>query len=89
MSDLVLVYILTGLGMFLLGCMVGYARGRSRRLNRAGTFTINYDDPTKELLGFRFEKDLPEIEKSRYISFEVIVEGSPDSDPENSQGENS
>lgn len=89
MSDLVLAYLLIGLGMFLFGCMVGYARGRSRRLNRAGTFTINYDDPTKELLGFRFEKDLPEIEKLRYISFEVIVEGSPDSDPENSQGENS
>lgn len=89
MSDLVLAYLMIGLGMFLLGCMVGYARGRSRKINRVGVLTINYDDPTKELLGFRFEKDLPEIEKSRCISFEVIVEGSPDSDPENSQGENS
>lgn len=84
MIDLVVAYLLIGLGMFLLGCMVGYARGRIRKINRVGVLTINYDDPTKELLGFKFEKDLPEIEKSRYISFEVIVEGSPDSDPENS-----
>lgn len=89
MIDLVIAYLLIGLGMFLLGCIIGYARGQSRKINRVGSFTINYDDPTKELLGFKFEKDLPEIEKSHYISFEVIVEGSSDSNPENSQGENS
>lgn len=89
MIDLVAAYLLIGFGMFLLGCMVGYTRGWSRKINQIGSFIINYDDPTKELLGFKFEKDLPEIEKSRYISFEVIVEGSPDSNPENSQGENS
>ena len=83
------VYFLSGLCLLVLGFAMGYLRGRIRKINRVGTFTINYDDPTKELLGFRFEKDLPEIEKSRYISFEVIVEGSPDSNPENSQGENS
>ena len=83
------VYFLSGLCLLVLGFAMGYLRGRIRKINRVGTFTINYDDPTKELLGFRFEKDLPEIEKSRYISFEVIVEGSPDSYPENSQGENS
>jgi hypothetical protein len=92
MSDLMvtyLTYFLTGLCVLIVGFAMGYVRGRIRKINRVGVLTINYDDPTKELLGFRFEKDLPEIEKSRYISFEVIVEGSPDSDPENSQGENS
>lgn len=92
MSDLVLAYLtyfLTGLCVLIAGFVMGYIRGRIRKINRVGVLTINYDDPTKELLGFRFEKDLPEIEKSRYISFEVIVEGSPDSDLENSQGKNS
>ena len=92
MSDILITYLtyfLTGLCVLIAGFVMGYVRGRIRKINRVGSFTINYDDPTKELLGFRFEKDLPEIEKSRYISFEVIVEGSPDSDPENSQGENS
>lgn len=92
MSDILITYLtyfLTGLCVLIAGFVMGYVRGRIRKINRVGVFTINYDDPTKELLGFRFEKDLPEIEKSRYISFEVIVEGSPDSDPENSQGENS
>ena len=84
-----LTYFLTGLCVLIAGFVMGYVRGRIRKINRVGVFTINYDDPTKELLGFRFEKDLPEIEKSRYISFEVIVEGSPDSDPENSRVENS
>lgn len=74
---------------FFIGVLFDQMRCRHTRSTRVGVLTINYDDPTKELLGFRFEKDLPEIEKSRYISFEVIVEGSPDSNPKNSQGENS
>ncbi len=89
MSDLVLVYFLYGCVTFIVGLIVGYVCSRIRKINRVGSLTINYDDPTKELLGFKFTKDLPVIEKSRYISFEVIVEGSPDSDSKNSQGENS
>lgn len=74
---------------FITGVLFEQIRCRHSHPKQVGVLTINYDDPTKELLGFKFTKDLPEIEKSRYISFGVIVEGSPDSDPENSQGEKS
>jgi len=91
MSDLKTIICIgcIGLVIFIAGALFDRIVYRSAHPIQVGSLTINYDDPTKELLGFKFEKDLPEIEKSRYISFEVIVEGSPDSDPENSQGENS
>ena len=56
-----------------------------------GSLVLNYDDPNKDFLGFVFTRDLDlsDIEKSEYVSFKVVVEGSPDSNPKFSQEENS
>ena len=58
-------------------------------LNPAGKFLINYADLDKDLLGIVLDKDLPEIEKSDYISLKVVVKEDAKSNPENSPGENS
>lgn len=53
----------------------------------AGRFVITYNDPEKNLVSIDLDVDLPDIEKSRYISFEVIVDGKDKKLTENSQGE--
>lgn len=68
---------------FVVGVQVGR---RGRAPEEAGYFILNYDNPNKEFMTLKLEKDLPEIEELRYISFEVIVQGSPISDTENSPG---
>lgn len=55
----------------------------------AGRFVITYNDPEKNLVSIDLDVDLPDIEKSRYISFEVIVDGKDKSLPENPRVENS
>lgn len=56
-----------------------------------GSLVLNYDDPNKDFLGFVFTRDLDlsDIVNSEYVSFKVVVEGSPDSNPKFPQGENS
>lgn len=55
----------------------------------AGRFVITYNDPEKNLVGIDLDVDLPEIEASRFISFQVVVEGKDKKLTENSQGEES
>lgn len=77
---------------FLLGYAVSYWVHRNdlhNKLNPAGKFLINYADLDKDLLGIVLNKDLPEIEKSDYISLKVVVKEDAKSNPENSPGENS
>lgn len=73
---------------YMIGLFVGLWSAKKRdRVMHVGSLVINYDDPEKELLGFRFDKDLDEIERAPSISFDVIIEGSPDSDPDFSPDE--
>lgn len=77
---------------FLLGYAVSdwvHRDDRHKLLNPAGKFLINYADLDKDLLGIVLDKDLPEIEKSDYISLKVVVKEGAKSNPENSPGENS
>lgn len=55
----------------------------------AGRFVITYNDPEKNLVSIDLDVDLPDIEKSRYISFEVIVDGKDKKLTENPRVENS
>lgn len=55
----------------------------------AGRFVITYNDPEKNLVSIDLDVDLPDIEKSRYISFEVIVDGKDKKLTKNSHGEDS
>lgn len=55
----------------------------------AGRFVITYNDPEKNLVGIDLDVDLPEIEASRFISFQVVVDGKDKKLIENSQGEDS
>ena len=77
---------------FLLGYAVSDWVHRDdlyKLLNPSGVFVINYADLDADLLGIKLDKDLPEIEKSDYISLKVIVKEDAKSNPENSPGENS
>lgn len=80
-----IIFLLTVLLAFLIGYQVGVNR---RQPEEAGYFILNYDNPNKEFMTLRLDKDLPEILDSSYISFEVIIQGNPNSDLENSPGEN-
>lgn len=80
----------------ILAFLLGYATSSfvhkndsHKLLNPAGKFLINYADLDKDLLGIVLDKDLPEIEKSDYISLKVVVKEGAKSNPENSPGENS
>lgn len=90
---MIFYYILvTAILAFLLGCAVsGFVQENDshNKLNPAGKFLINYADLDKDLLGIVLDKDLPEIEKSDYISLKVVVKEDAKSNPENSPGENS
>lgn len=39
----------------------------------AGDFVITYDDPTQDLIRVDLGQDLPQIEASKRISFNVII----------------
>lgn len=82
--------------VLILAFLLGYATSSfvhkndsHKLLNPAGKFLINYADLDKDLLGIVLDKDLPEIEKSDYISLKVVVKEGAKSNPENSPGENS
>lgn len=79
-----------------LAFLLGYATSSfvhkndsHNELNLAGKFVIDYADLDADLLGIVLNKDLPEIEKSDYISLKVVVKEDAKSNPENSPGENS
>lgn len=79
-----------------LAFLLGYAASSfvhkndsHNKLNLAGKFVIDYADLDADLLGIVLNKDLPEIEKSDYISLKVVVKEDAKSNPENSPGENS
>ena len=55
----------------------------------AGRFVIAYNDPEKNLIGIDLDVDLPEIESSRFISLQVVVDGKDKKLTKNSQGEDS
>lgn len=74
---------------YLAGCHAERVETRGNKFNPAGKFLINYADLDKDLLGIVLDKDLPEIEKSDYISLKVVVKEDAKSNPENSPGENS
>lgn len=77
---------------FLLGYAVSsfvHKNDSHNKLNLAGKFVIDYADLDADLLGIVLNKDLPEIEKSDYISLKVVVKEDAKSNPENSPGENS
>ena len=84
----VLFPVLTFLIGFLVGRFFKRAHEASDISTPAGVFYINYDDPTKELMYMKLNIGLPEIEESDYILLKVDVQGSWDSDPKNSPGEN-
>ena len=75
--------------IFIAGVI--FDRVTAHRPMHVGSLVLNYDDPNKDFLGFVFTRDLDlsDIEKSAYVSFKVVVEGSPDSNPKFSQEENS
>ena len=85
--------------LFCIGCAailiflagVVFDRIVAHRPIHVGSLVLNYDDPNKDFLGFVFTRDLDlsDIESSEYVSFKVVVEGSPDSNPKFPQGENS
>lgn len=82
--------------VLIIAFLLGYATSNfihtnysHNELNPAGKFLINYADLDKDLLGIVLDKDLPEIEKSDYISLKVVVKEDAKSNPENSPGENS
>ena len=79
-----------------LAFLLGYATSSfvhkndsHNKLDLAGKFVIDYADLDADLLGIVLNKDLPEIEKSDYISLKVVVKEDAKSNPENSPGENS
>lgn len=77
---------------FLLGYVTSsfvHKNDSHNELNLAGKFVIDYADLDADLLGIVLNKDLPEIEKSDYISLKVVVKEDAKSNPENSPGENS
>ena len=77
------------LAMFVLGVMLGWRSAKRPKYPYAGTLFINYNDPTKELMTFRFDYGLDELEEMDYILFEVKTDKDENSNPKNSQGENS
>ena len=77
------------LAMFVLGVMLGWRLSKRPQYPYAGTLFINYNDPTKELMTFRFDYGLDELEEMSYILFEVKTDKDKNSNPKNSQGENS
>lgn len=77
------------LAMFVLGVMLGWRSAKRPQYPYAGTLFINYNDPTKELMTFRFDYGLDELEGMSYILFEVQTDKDKNSNPKNSQGENS
>lgn len=85
------VWLLGFAGIFALGAGLGFylARSKKPKYPYAGTLFINYNDPTKELMTFRFDYGLDELEEMDYILFEVKTDKEENSNPKNSQGENS
>lgn len=82
--------------VLILAFLLGYATSifvhkndSHNELNLAGKFVIDYADLDADLLGIVLNKDLPEIEKSDYISLKVVVKEDAKSNPENSPDENS
>lgn len=71
---------------FAVGLLIG-----SLRIGEidAGKFVITYNDPEKNLIGIDLDVDLPEIEASRFISLQVVVDGKDKKLTKNSQGEDS
>ena len=77
------------LAMFVLGVIFGSRSAKRPEYPYAGTLFINYNDPRKELMTFRFDYGLDELEEMNYILFDVRTDKDKNSDPKNSQGENS
>lgn len=77
------------LAMFVFGVILGFRSAKRPKYPYAGTLFINYNDPMKELMTFRFDYGLDELEDMSYILFEVKTDKDKNSDPKNSQGENS
>lgn len=77
------------LAMFVLGVIFGSRSAKRPEYPYAGTLFINYNDPTKELMTFRFDYGLDELAEMDYILFDVRTDKDKNSDPKNSQGENS
>lgn len=77
------------LAMFVLGVIFGSHSAKRPEYPYAGTLFINYNDPRKELMTFRFDYGLDELEEMDYILFDVRTDKDKNSDPKNSQGENS
>lgn len=77
------------LAMFVLGVIFGSRSAKRPEYPYAGTLFINYNDPRKELMTFRFDYGLDELEEMDYILFDVRTDKNENSNPKNSQGENS
>ena len=65
-------------GSFILGIVVGVVfmlivHISSEKPLNAGDFIITYDDPTQDLVRIDLGQDLPQIEASKRISFNVII----------------
>lgn len=91
-EDILIAILFWAFLAFLLGYATSsfvHKNDSHNKLNLAGKFLINYADLDKDLLGIVLNKDLPEIEKSDYISLKVVVKEDAKSNPENSPGENS
>lgn len=75
---------------FVVGLLIGgiVASLRIGEID-AGRFVITYNDPEKNLVGIDLDVDLPEIEASRFISLQVVVDGKDKKLTKNSQGEDS
>lgn len=91
-EDILIAILFWAFLAFLLGYAVScwvHRNDSHKLLNPSGVFVINYADLDADLLGIKLDKDLPEIEKSDYISLKVVVKEDAKSNPENSPGENS
>lgn len=88
MFDVTTTVIIFTITAFAVGLLAGGVIA-SLRIGEidAGRFIITYNDPEKNLVGIDLDVDLPEIEASRFISLQVVVDGKDKKLTENSQGE--
>lgn len=64
----------------LIGFVIGFLTecifdGHIRKNLKAGRFIITKNDPTQDFVRIDLDVDLPEIEKSRVLKFQVVING--------------
>ena len=70
-----MIDILCFIGIFIAGVLLGVVIANSRidKPLKVGSFVITYNNPETDLIHIDLERDLPEIENAKDISFKVLV----------------